>query len=243
MKSLSKTFSAFGTKSVSTGGGMMSMRCWYVTFLALVAVSVMVFALPGQTFAQGEDESESADSGDPNLTTRVTATRMTNEELLAFEDQLDGLRDQIFDAKAKLMQLRDQVMYGSLAIISLQVVHTQEVSSAFALQNIRYTLDGFEIFNENNADGHLDKLEDSVIYDGAVLPGDHLLTVDLVFHGRGYGVFSYMNSYLFKVKSRYSFTVEEDKPIQIAVTSYDKGGTLGTLKSRLKVDVVLTTEE
>ncbi|MDP8256482.1 MAG: hypothetical protein P9M14_12100 [Candidatus Alcyoniella australis] len=210
------------------------------SILALVAVfAVLGLALGPTAMAQNEDEQEGSGetTGSPQVQTRVTVTRVTNQQLLAFEDELDDLRDQIFDAKARLLQLRDQVMYGSLAIIQIQLTHTQEVSSAFALQNIRYTLDGFEVFNKSNTDGELDKLKDTMVYEGAVLPGEHLLTIDLVFQGRGYGVFSYMNDYLFKVKSRYSFSVDEDKPVVLAITSYDKGGTLSTLKSRLRVDV------
>jgi hypothetical protein len=57
----------------------------------------------------------------------------------------------------------------------------------------------------------------------------------MVFRGKGYGIFSYLNQYLFKSKSRYSFNVQEGDVVTLKVTSFDEGSFLTPLKKRLKV--------
>ncbi len=87
----------------------------------------------------------------------------------------------------------------------------------------------------SSADNDLEKLNATPVYDGSLLPGEHLLTVDMVYRGKGYGLFSYLSQYLFKVKARYVFTVKEGDVVTLKVTSYDQGAFLTSLRDRLQV--------
>lgn len=168
--------------------------------------------------------------------TEVEVQRLSSQEMQQYEQELDDLRTRIMKTKARLIQLREQLRLGSVSIISLAILHTHEVGGAFRLESLSYTLDGFEVYaGVNTPESNLEELEDFPIYEGSLLPGEHLLAVDMVFRGRGYGIFSYLNQYLFKVKARYLFTVNEGDAITLKVVSFDEGSFLTSLRNRLKV--------
>ena len=168
--------------------------------------------------------------------TDVVVEKIDPDKLEAYEQNLDQLRERIFKSKSRLMQLYEQLRLGSVSIVGISVLHTHEVGSTFKLESITYTLDGFEVYAAlNDQENSLEKLTDASVFTGSLLPGDHLIVVDMVFRGKGYGVFSYLNQYLFKVKSRYSFNVIEGDVVTLKVTSYDEGSFLTPLKKRLRV--------
>lgn len=168
--------------------------------------------------------------------TDVEIEKIDPEKLEGYEKDLDMLKERIFKSKSRLMQLYEQLKLGSVSLVGLSVKHTHKVGSTFKLESITYTLDGFEVYAaENDQENSLEKLQDTPVYEGSLLPGDHLLVVDMVFRGKGYGVFSYLNQYLFKVKSRYTFNVVEGDVVNLQVISYDKGSFLTPLKNRLQV--------
>ena len=172
----------------------------------------------------------------PVAQTEVKVERLNAEQMNQFEESLVDLRERIMKSKARLMQLREQLMLGSVSIISLKINHNHEVGGTFKMESLSYTLDGFEIYSGvNTPENDLEKLGKFPVYEGSLLPGDHLLVVDMIFRGRGYGIFSYLNQYLFKVKARYLFTVAEGDVVNLDVVSYDEGSFLTSLKDRLRV--------
>jgi hypothetical protein len=167
--------------------------------------------------------------------TEVKVEKLNAEQMSQFDNQLNELRERIMKSKARLMQLHEQLMLGSVSIISLSITHKHDVSGTFKLESLSYTLDGFEIYSGlNTPENNLEKLGEFPVYEGSLLPGDHLLVVDMIFRGRGYGIFSYLNQYLFKVKARYTFAVNEGDVANLKVTAYDEGSFLTSLKDRLK---------
>jgi len=196
-------------------------------------------APPPESAQPTPEEVEGTPRGTPVpgvANTEVQVERLTADQIKQFEDELAELRDKIMKTKARLMQLREQLMLGSVSIISLSILHSHEVGGAFKLESLSYTLDGFEIYSGvNTPESNLENLQNFPIYEGSLLPGEHLLVVDMIFRGRGYGIFSYLNQYLFKVKARYLFTVNEGDVVTLKVVSYDEGSFLTSLRNRLKV--------
>jgi hypothetical protein len=218
--------------------------------LAAAVLSLAAWASPVDSSSQAPGEPPAPDAtpapGGPPPTgeapaaplakTEVQVERLNPDQMRQFEDQLGDLRERIAKSKARLMQLHEQLKLGSVSIISLSILHKHDVSGAFKLESLSYTLDGFEVYSGvNTPENDLEKLEQFPVYEGGLLPGDHLLVVDLIFRGRGYGIFSYLNQYLFKVKARYMFTVNEGDVATLKVTTYDEGSFLTSLKDRLKV--------
>jgi hypothetical protein len=74
-------------------------------------------------------------------------------------------------------------------------------------------------------------------------PGDHTVQVKVELRGHGYGVFSYLRGYNFKVEDSHSFTITEGKTIELKVIAYEKGGITTPLEQRPNIRFVekLTT--
>jgi hypothetical protein len=83
-----------------------------------------------------------------------------------------------------------------------------------------------------DVNGDLDKREEFEIFNGRIVPGQHQIAVRLVYRGHGYGVFSYLEGYKFKVQSSYTFNAEATKVTTVKVVGFEKGGLTSDLKDR-----------
>ena len=221
--------------------------------IALVAFSLQAVT-GGPSFARaaaqdvaapGDDDTGGAEAapaaGQPATaapSTEVTQKQMTPAEVRQLEDRLNALKEQVFESRAKLKQLRDQLVLGAASASNIGIYHTQDTSGVFRLLTLQYQLDGFDLVQEVNTDGHLNTAKKMKVFEGSLLPGDHLLVVDCTYQGRGFGLFSYLNNYAFHMRSRYSFAVEEGQAFNLQVTATDQGEALESIKDRLKVKFV-----
>lgn len=144
----------------------------------------------------------------------------------------EELKEQIFRSKARLSLLAETVLQGVVAGAQAVIVHENRMSSSYRLVKAVYALDGARIFSKADEEGSLGERRDLDIYDGSIVPGEHTLTVNLEYRGHGYGIFSYLKGYRFRVRSNYSFTAPEGKAITIRVVGYEKGGPTSPLEER-----------
>src|ERR1700754_4997988 len=98
------------------------------------------------------------------------------------------------------------------------------MGNSYKLVKVVYSLDGAPIFNKADEEGSLGDQEEFDIYNGSIVPGEHTLSVRLQYRGHGYGIFSYLKGYRFKVNSSHTFTAPEAKSLQLRVVGYEKGG-------------------
>jgi hypothetical protein len=106
------------------------------------------------------------------------------------------------------------------------------MGGSFRLVKATFLLDGGPIFNKSDEGGSLAERDKIDIFDGPVMPGDHTLSVILLYRGHGYGIFSYLKGYSFKTRSSRTFTVGEGKALKLEVVGYEKGGVTTPLEER-----------
>jgi hypothetical protein len=108
-----------------------------------------------------------------------------------------------------------------------------------------YALDGAPVYTKVDVDGDLEKREEFEIFNGRVSPGEHQVSVQFVYRGHGYGLFSYLEGYKFRVQSSNAFTAEPGKVTTVRVVGYEKGGITAELKDRpsVRYDVDIQREE
>ena len=99
--------------------------------------------------------------------------------------------------------------------------HKNEMGSSFRLIKAAFALDGVQIAAKS--EGNLAELQEFDVYNGAIQPGSHTLSVALTYQGNGFGVFSYLKGYKFNVKSSHTFVAGESKSTNITVVGYEKG--------------------
>ena len=194
-----------------------------------------------QTGAEGTETAGGEAADTPTEEGAVTTGATGEEEMDAgtyavrlrdLEQRINELKEQIFRSKARLSLLAETVLQGVVAGAQAIVIHENRMSSSYRLVKAVYALDGAPIFNKADEDGSLAEREEFQVYNGSIVPGEHTLTVNLEYRGHGYGIFSYLKGYRFKVRSNYSFTAPEGRAVQVRVVGYEKGGPTAPLEER-----------
>jgi uncharacterized small protein (DUF1192 family) len=165
-----------------------------------------------------------------------TAEEQNDLKVRTLEERVSDLKEKVFRTKARLMNLQEMVIGGDITTGAKAVlVHRNEMGSSFYLESVTYALDGAPIYTKVDVDGDLDKREEFEIFNGRIVPGNHQLAVQLVYRGYGFGLFSYLKDYRFRIQSAYTVDAEPGKVITVKVVSFEKGGLTTELKDRLAI--------
>jgi len=168
-----------------------------------------------------------AGSGDPGAYT---------VRLRSLEKNVNELKEQIFRTKARINLLKETVLGGVIGASRAIIRHKNEMGSSYRLVQAIYALDGVQIFSKADESGRLSEMGEFDIYNGAIQPGSHTLSVVMLYQGNGFGVFSYLKGYKFKVRSSYNFVAGEAKTTGITVVGYEKGNLTTDMNDRPQVD-------
>lgn len=175
-----------------------------------------------------------------------SADELADLKVKTLEERVNDLKEKIFRTKARLMNLQEMVIGGDVTSGARAVLfHRNDMGAEFVLESVTYTLDGAPVYTKVDKDGDLDKREQFEIFNGRVVPGNHQVTVKLVYRGHGFGVFSYLDQYRFKVQSSYVFNAEPGKTTQVKVVGFEKGGITAELQDRpaVRYDVDVKNED
>jgi len=175
----------------------------------------------------------------------VTSDEAFQTRVKTLEEQVVDLKEKIYRTKARLLLLQETVLGGDLSSGARAVlVHKNDMGGSFALDSVAYALDGAPILTRTDKDGDLSKRPEFEIFNGRIVPGQHQVAVRLVYRGKGFGVFSYLEGYKFTVSSSYTFSAEPGKVTTVKVVGYEKGGITTDLKDRpaVRYDVEVNRE-
>ena len=160
-----------------------------------------------------------------------------NNKLQSLEKHVSELKEEIFAHKARLNLLKETVLHGNIAGARATIVHRNEMGIMYIPVQYIYALDGAEIFARADESGKLGEQKEFEVFSGSITPGNHTLTVQMVYQGNGLGVFSYVKGYKFIAKSSHTFTTAEGKQLQLKVVGFEQGNALTTdPKDRPAVD-------
>jgi hypothetical protein len=196
-------------------------------------------AAPAPSAAAPAASSDTPGGGETKVGAQAPRADQTTDEefglrVKAMEEQVNDLKEKILRTKARLLLLQESVLGGASPGQGAKavLVHRNEMGSSFVLESVAYALDGAPVYTKVDVDGDLDKKEEFEIFNGRIVPGQHQIAVKLQFRGHGFGIFSYLEGYKFKVQSSYTFDAEAGKITTVKVVAYEKGGITTDLKER-----------
>jgi hypothetical protein len=141
------------------------------------------------------------------------------------QERVNELKEKIFRTKARLLTLQEMVIGGDITAGAKAVIlHRNEMGASFVLEAATYSLDGAPVFTKVDQEGSLDRREEIEVFAGRLAPGNHQLSVKLTYRGHGYGVFSYLEGWRFKVQSSCTFDAGAGNVTTVKVVGYEKGG-------------------
>lgn len=195
---------------------------------ALAALIVLVPAI-----AAAADAPPAAAAPAPAAKAPQTADEAFQTRVKTLEEQVVDLKEKIYRTKARLLLLQETVLGGDITNGARAVLfHRNEMGSQFVLESVAYALDGAPIFTKVDAAGDLDKREEFEIFNGRIVPGNHQIAVRMVYRGHGYGIFSYLEGYKFKLQSNQTFNAEAGKVTTVKVVGFEKGGITADIKDK-----------
>lgn len=220
----------------------------YLALSTLASVLLLSLVALGQTpppagpTPAGPTPAEPAITEPAPATTAVaSAEQPTSIRLRQLEQRVQALKEKSWRIKARVDLLKEAVLGGGIGA-RVALVHENQMGSAFRLVKLVYALDGVQIFARTDETGKLNDMKKVDILSGPIEPGNHTVSLILVYHGQGYGVFSYMKGYKFTVKSSHTFTASEGKLTEITGYGYEKGGPTTPMEKKpavhFKVNVV-----
>lgn len=213
-----------------------------LTVLALIcAVPALAGGQEATPPVTGEENAPAPEESAPveDVTPAVTSTaaggafdhKTALDELNARADKLQGM---ISRANDRVLLLRESVILGAISPTRATIVHTDEMGSSFALQEVKYTLDGQTLLEAKPQS--LDQQQrEREIFNGPITPGPHELHVSLLYAGTGFGVFTYLKGYKLRVESRYKFTAAEGRLTKLTAISHAKKDITLEPKDRLAI--------
>jgi hypothetical protein len=202
--------------------------------IALLSVLHLSAVAGAQTPVATEDSAPPAQAPAPAASSvPITADEAFTTRVKTLEEKVVDLKEKIFRTKARLLLLQETVLGGDLSQGARAVIfHKNEMGSSFVVESVAYALDGAPIFTKVDVDGDLDKRDEFEVFNGRIVPGQHQISVRVVYRGHGYGVFSYLEGYKFKVQNSTTFNAEAGKVTNVKVVEFEKGGFTTDLKDR-----------
>ena len=193
---------------------------------APVAASEGDSTLGGAATTTGEGAKnasvEAEQSMMPDATLLTDAT--LDKTLYEVRTRVDTLKEDTFTTKSRLLLLREEVLQRSVSGARLLIRHKDDMGGQYELIKVLYIMDNMPAFSRSASESAtIGDMDDQIVYDGITAPGTHQLTVQYVYRGKKWGVFSYMHNYSFVVESGYSFVVDEGKSAELVVTATERG--------------------
>jgi hypothetical protein len=155
--------------------------------------------------------------------------------LRKLEQRVQELKEQAWRIKARVGMLKEAVLGGGIGARA-SIKHENKMGGSFRMVKVLYALDGTQIYSKADDSGKLDEMKSFDVLSGPIAPGNHTLSVLIIYRGWGFGVFEYLKKYKFTVRSSHTFTVAEGKLTDITVVGYERGGATTPMEKRPAVD-------
>jgi hypothetical protein len=195
---------------------------------------LMVMLMPGIAHAQAATDTTPAvpvaptpppaDAANPSDTVapKVGGTESYDLKLRELEERVVGLKERIFRTKTRLLLLKERILNDVIAEAKAVLLHVNDMGGSFEPMQVIYHLDGEKIFFQDNINGTLSSSEPIEIYAGNVMPGNHVMSVEMLYRGNS-SVFVYLKDYIIRLRANYTFYATKGKITQVRSVGYLKG--------------------
>ena len=146
----------------------------------------------------------------PQVAAKVKAPQLTDKHrfsLVTIEEKVNTLKEKVFRSKAQLLLLQETLLHGTISTARLKLIQENKMGSTFYLESAAYTLNGTPIFSRSDHNGSLNNKRKLILYQGSIRPGPCRLSIQLRFRGNGFGLFSYLRHYRFRIRSSLSYNI------------------------------------
>ncbi|MFH2009971.1 MAG: dihydrolipoamide acetyltransferase [bacterium] len=156
-------------------------------------------------------------------------------KLRELAERVSTLKELVSQTKIRLNLLKESVLGETTAGSELVIIQDNQMGGSFRLVAFRYLLDGKQLEAKTSLTEKDSERGTRNIYAGPAMDGVHILTVEFVFRGHGFGVFSYLRGYRYRIRSSYRFKASVGTGTTVRVIPFERGSAFTPLKQRLSV--------
>ena len=147
---------------------LLAILCYSFSFSSVVLAQSELGKTSGVTGISNEsvgdkpDESTDSEENLPIQSSQETSLQSTidispeaaayNLKLRNIEERVNALKEKSFRCKARLIQLQEVVLHGTISGAKAVLVHKNNMCGSFRLWRAQYSLDGTPIFNRVDLD-------------------------------------------------------------------------------------------
>jgi hypothetical protein len=151
------------------------------------------------------------------------------------KENVDDMKLRVLEKKTQSLifkkMLKSEGFESNLPTVAIN--HTNEMSSRYLVDSVTYLLDNDRVYTYKKNNRQKSGLpKEVVIFKGLLPPGNHDLSVEIIYRGNDVGVFSYVNDYKITSKSTKTFKVDKGQNLDVQVVAYEKGWALTDFKDR-----------
>jgi hypothetical protein len=175
-----------------------------------------------------------------------TAVETYESWLHRYDNRFAELEERIARTSQELDILEFEAL-GDVGVRADAVVsHYASTGAYFLLEEIRYQIDGVPIISRLDSSGALGQSEKFNVFSGRIIPGKHILSVEMVFRVKGFDLLSSeLRGARFRSRSNFVFEAKDGTLSTIEVigrdTSTDKpaGLSIAQVEKRFKLSFTL----
>lgn len=147
------------------------------------------------------------------------------DSLRSIEQRVADLKDQVFRARARLTLLSERFLRSTPGGGHAVVTHENKMGRLFQPVRITYQLDGREVFSKGDESGQkpVAGSGELPVWDGGLKPGDHTLSVSVVYRGSATPALSYYSRYTYTASAAQRFTASDGGTTRIRVLCREQG--------------------
>ncbi len=150
-----------------------------------------------------------------------------------FDIEINDLINDLNKEKKEIDFLKNYLLNNESSISSLLIKLINEDDKFFNIKQAVITMNGKEIYNENNI-----SKKEIVIFNSSYNPGEYTFNFKLLVESSGYGVFTYMKSYKFRVDKTIKVSVPEIGKSQLNFVIYhDSNSKKNSPENMLKIKI------
>ncbi len=139
-------------------------------------------------------------------------------EIKEFDRIIDQINKDIKKEEKDINFLKNSLINNEISASKLVVKLLNKDSGYFKITKIKITMNGNNILTRET----LDKKE-LTLFNEAATPGLYTFNFDLYVEGAGYGIFTYMKSYKFRVNRTVKIKVHDIGKSKLKIIIYKKG--------------------
>ncbi|RME01640.1 MAG: hypothetical protein D6812_07725 [Deltaproteobacteria bacterium] len=196
--------------------------------------AILFLSFPLSHFVAGGSSFEALAGEEPAGKTPPPAPH----SLAEIDRDLDQMEETLSKIRSRVRRWQFEISDQEKLSASVKIFRQYNVDTGrYRLSRVRFKLDDFEIYQEIYPEGLIGDARPHAIYEGSILPGRHVLFVEMIFESKPSWFLGRQRPAL-KVIGKYPFEVREGEALYLNTICEEEVSAVANYQKKLKIRFV-----